>query len=69
MNDVLKLAREYWQIREAGEMGEKRSAAHNALMDAMRKVGIPFWNREHAAKIAHALVVLDDVGLSIWRQK
>ena len=64
MNNVLKLARRYWEIRNSGEIGDARSEAHNRLMDAMRAQGIPFWNREHAAEIAHALIVLDDVGMT-----
>lgn len=62
VDKVIKKAREYWQIRSAGDCGEARTVAHNELMDEMKRAGIRFDDREHAAIIARAMIVLDDAG-------
>lgn len=69
MKEIIELAREYWRIRTSGELGEPRTAAHNALLDAMRKAGVQFATREHAAQIAHAMMVLDDAGIEMGVSK
>lgn len=58
-----KLARAYISIRNSGKMNEARTAAHNAFMDALNKSGVEFEDREHAARIAQAIVTLAEVGL------
>ena len=58
-----KLARAYISIRDSGEAGEARGMAHDALMDELREAGVAFEDREHAARIALAIVTLAEVGL------
>jgi hypothetical protein len=64
MTQVLeRLARSYIAIRDSGETGEVRSLAHDALMNELREAGVAFEDREHAARIARAIVTLAEVGL------
>jgi hypothetical protein len=58
-----KLARAYIATRDSGETGEARGLAHNAFMDALNEAGVEFEDREHAARIAQAIVALAEVGL------
>lgn len=57
------LSRAYIAIRDSGETGEARGLAHDALMDELIAAGVAFEDREHAARIARAIVTLADVGL------
>lgn len=57
------LARAYISIRDSGETGEARGLSHNTFMDALHAAGIAFEDREHAARIARAIVTLAEVGL------
>ena len=57
------LARAYIAIRDSGETGEVRGMAHDALMDELREAGVAFEDREHAARIARAIVTLAEAGL------
>ena len=57
------LARAYIAIRDSGETGEVRGMAHDALMDELLEAGVAFEDREHAARIARAIVTLAEVGL------
>ena len=58
-----RLARAYIAICDSGETGEARGLAHDALMDELRAAGVAFEDREHAARIARAIVTLAEVGL------
>jgi len=58
-----RLARAYIAICDSGETGEARGVAHDALMDELREAGVAFEDREHAARIARAIVTLAEVGL------
>lgn len=58
-----RLARAYISIRDSGETGEARSLAHDALMNELIAAGVAFEDREHAARIARAIVTLANVGL------
>ena len=57
------LSRAYIAIRDSGETGEARGLAHDALMAELRAAGVAFEDREHAARIARAIVTLAEVGL------
>ena len=57
------LARAYITLRDSGETGEARGMAHDALMDELREAGVAFEDREHAARIAWAIITLAEVGL------
>jgi hypothetical protein len=60
--ELIGIARDYWQTREAHQRAvsadERHEAAahrvvlHEQLLEAMRRHGIPFDDREHAARIA-----------------
>ena len=53
-----RLARAYITLRDSSETGEARGMAHDALMDELREAGVAFEDREHAARIARAIVTL-----------
>ena len=57
------LARAYITLRDSGETGEAHGLAHDALMDELRAAGVAFEDREHAARIARAIITLAEVGL------
>ena len=57
------LSRAYITLRDSGETGEARGMAHDALVDELREAGVAFEDREHAARIARAIVTLAEVGL------
>lgn len=49
---LVRLAQNYWTLRQRGDLSEARTIAHNALLDAMTAAGIEYEDREHAAAIA-----------------
>lgn len=63
MEMLEKLSRAYIAIRDSGETGEVRGMAHDALMDELRAAGVAFEDREHAARIARAIITLAEVRL------
>lgn len=48
--------RRYWQIRNSGDPSERRSDAHNELIDALDAAGIRYKDREDAAQIGRELL-------------
>ncbi len=61
MNDakelVLAAARRYWDIRNSGDLSDRRSDAHNDLIDALDAAGIRYEDREHAAQIGLLIII------------
>lgn len=59
---VLELCRAYLAIVDSGDetrQGEERTAAHDAMMDAMQRASIPFDARWEARWIARYLLAVD----------
>ena len=65
MQELERLAVEYILIVDSGDTGEKRTAAHNAFMDELKSLWVYYEDREHAARIARAIVDLAEVGLHL----
>lgn len=53
---ILAAARRYWDIRNSGDLSERRSQAHNDMIDAMDAAGLKYYDRDHAAMIAKELL-------------
>lgn len=51
LQHIKDTAEQYWNLREQGVLGEERTIAHNALLDALTEAGIWYEDREHAAQI------------------
>lgn len=65
MQELERLAVEYIRVVDSGDTGEQRTEAHNAFMDELRTQWIEYEDREHAARIARAIVTLSEVGLHL----
>jgi len=62
MNNLITLAKNYLSIVDSGDperQGDERTAAHEALMDEMQRLKIPFYARYEARWIARWLVQRD----------
>lgn len=60
-DEFLEIARNYWNIRNSGDVSDRRSFAHDALLDACTKCGIRYIDREHAAQLALQIIKNPDV--------
>lgn len=59
MENLIDVCREYLYLR-TNTVGAERSQLHDQVMDGLSDIGIYYRDREHAAQIAKALVILDD---------
>lgn len=80
-SELINIARDYWKTCEAHgraiNTDERREAAahrvrlHERLLEAMRRHGIPFDDREHAVQIARTWRARGDVWqvVEMWKRE
>ena len=49
---MMAVFQRYWDLRNSGDVGEARSAAHEEVLSLLRELHIPFDDREDAAQLA-----------------